>query len=224
MLDINRIIMAQNLKDNERELIKLVNFFRKEAETLMREDKSVDYNEVINSCEKLIIQLNTHSAYREEILSQRESLKNLIKDNAVCPKCSKNNQLKHVGVEKNEQGWKSNKYKCRKCNIEFVLNRPNNPWDMIPFIEKVIADLEQKFAGAEMNEKEKGSSEAAMIQMKESISKLKPVVEASDLDYKEMVERELQMDKMIHEFRNHLMIERIKMDTWERRQNKKQEQ
>jgi hypothetical protein len=213
--------MAQNLKENERELIKLVNFFRKEAETLMRDDNTVDYTEVINACEKLISQLNNHAAYREEVLSQRESLKGLIKDNAVCPKCTQSGQLKHIGVDKNEQGWKSNKYKCRKCNIEFVLNRPNNPWDMVPYIEKFINDLEKKFSEANLADEEKQQSESAMIQMKESIAKLKPVVEASDLDYREMQERELEMDKMIHEFRNHLMIERIKMDTWERRQNKK---
>jgi hypothetical protein len=213
--------MAQNLKDNERELIKLVNFFRKEAEALMREDKSVDYNEVINSCEKLIAQLNHHAAHREEVLYQRETLKNLVKDNAVCPKCSKGDLLKHVGVDKNSAGWKSNKYKCRKCNIEFVLNRPNNPWDLLPFMENFILDLENKFSQGDFSEEEKQHSETAISQMKASISKLKPVVEASDLDYREMLTKEEEMDKLIHEFRNHLMIERIKMDTWERRQNKK---
>jgi hypothetical protein len=211
--------MAQSLKENERELIKLINFFRKEAETLMREDKEVNYSDVISSCEKLIEQLNNHAAYREEVLSQRESLKGLIKDNAVCPKCSKAAHLKHVGVDKNEEGWKSNKYKCRKCNIEFVLNKPNNPWDMIPFIEKFIAELEEKFK--DLNDEEKQQPENAIIQMKESMNKLKPVVEASDLDYQDLQDKEFAMDKLIHEFRNHLMIERIKMDTWERRQSKK---
>lgn len=216
--------MGKNLKENERELIKLINFFRKEAETLMREDSSVDYNEVISSCEKLIAQIINHATYREEVLSQRESLKGLIKDNAVCPKCSGANQLKHTGVDKNEQGWKSNKYKCKRCNIEFILNRPNNPWDMIPFIEKFILDLEEKFRQASLNDEEKRQSEASIIQMKESMGKLKPVVEASDLNYKDLLVKELEMDKLMHEFKNHLMIERIRMDTWERRQNKKSNQ
>lgn len=213
--------MMQNLKENERELIKLISFFRKEAETLMKEDAAVDYNEVINSCEKLTAQINHHAAYREEVLKQRESLRALIKDNAQCPKCSSASQLKHVGVDKSEQGWKSNKYKCRKCNIEFVLNRPNNPWDMIPFIEKFITDLEEKFNQANLPDEERRQSEGSIIQMKESMAKLKPVVEASDLDYKDLIEKDLEMDKLMHEFKNHLMIERIRMDTWERRQKKR---
>jgi hypothetical protein len=212
--------MSQNLKENERELIKLINFFRKEAEALMREDAAVDYNEVINSCEKLIAQINHHAAYREEVLKQRESLKGLIKDNAVCPKCASAGQLKHVGVDKSEEGWKSNKYKCRKCNIEFVLNRPNNPWDMIPYVEKFIFQLEEKFKQADLGDAERQQSETSIAQMKESMDKLKPVVEASDLDYKDLLSKDFEMDKLMHEFKNHLMIERIRMDTWERKQKK----
>ena len=187
----------------------------------MKEDQAANYNEVINSCEKLIEQLNHHASHREQVLYQRETLKNLVKDNAACPKCSKTEQLKHIGVDRNEAGWKSNKYKCRKCNIEFVLNRPNNPWDLLPFMEKFIEDLENKFVHGEYSEEEKQHSETAVNQMKASISKLKPVVEASDLDYKEMLAKQEEMDKLIHEFKNHLMIERIKMDTWERRQKNK---
>lgn len=212
--------MAQNLKENERELIKLINFFRKRAEVLIKENKmDEDYRQLIEACEKLVGQLIKHSENRAEILLQREALKTIIKDNAICPKCQKSNQLKFVGIDKNEKGWKSNKYKCRRCNIEFVLNRPNNPWDMIPFMEMYIKDLEEKIESQEVDEETKEHSRSMIIQMNESMIKLKPVIDASDLDYQELRGRELEMDEMIHNFKNHLLIERIKLDTWENRQN-----
>jgi hypothetical protein len=212
--------MAQNLKENERELIKLINFFRKRAEVLIKENKmDEEYRQLIEACEKLVGQLIKHAENRAEILLQREALKTIIKDNAVCPKCHKSNQLKFVGIDKNEKGWKSNKYKCRRCNIEFVLNRPNNPWDMVLFMEMYIKDLEEKIESHEVDEATKEHSRSMITQMNESMAKLKPVIEASDLDYQELRARELEMDEMIHNFKNHLLIERIKMDTWENRQN-----
>src|SRR4051812_44437788 len=100
--------MSQNLKENERELIKLINFFRKRAEVLIKENKmDEDYRQLIEACEKLVGQLVAHAEHRAEILLQRETLKNIIKDNAVCPKCQKGNQLKFVGVDTNDKGWKS---------------------------------------------------------------------------------------------------------------------
>ena len=208
--------LTANLRDNERELIKLVNFFKKRAEKLMLENKlDTDYNQLIATCDKLVEQIQIHARNREIILAEREQLKNLVKDNALCPKCGKNTQLKHVGTDKSEEGWKSNKYKCRKCNIEFVWNRPNNPWDMIPYVEKFISDLEAKVSDENVDVDSKLLAMETVVQMKGNLDKLRPVVEASDLDYSELEAREKEMSKMVHEFKNHLMIEKIRMDTWE---------
>ncbi|MGQ0827617.1 MAG: hypothetical protein ACT4ON_04390 [Bacteroidota bacterium] len=207
--------MNQNLKENERELIKLVNFFRKRAEKLIKEGKlNEEHKQVINACERLTEQLNVHALNRAEILQNRENLTNLIKDNAECPKCNKNTHLKFLGIDKNEKGWKNNKYKCRRCNIEFVWNRPNNPWDMIPFVEMHIQEMENKVQAEKMNEETKAQSLQMLEQMKETVGKLKPIVELSDKDFIDMQARELEMDKMIRGFKNHLLIERIKMDSW----------
>lgn len=212
--------MSHNLKDNERELIKLVNFFRKHAEALIRENKvDTEFQQLVDTCEKFAEQLNVHASKRDEVLLQREQLKKLVKDNAVCPKCNKNANLKFVGVDKHPQGWKCNKYKCRKCNIEFVWARPNNPWDMIPYVENFVAELEQKVKNDELNAADKQQADETIAQMQSNIDKLKPVIEASDLDYRELLEREEEMAKMIHEFKNHLLIIKIKMDTWESRKN-----
>jgi hypothetical protein len=212
--------MSHNLKENERELIKLVGFFRKHAEKLSKENKSdQEFSLLIDTCEKFAEQLNMHAARRDDVLVQREQLKNLVKDNALCPKCGKNTQLKFVGIDTHPKGWKCNKYKCRKCNIEFVWSRPNNPWDMIPYVEEFVKDLEAKIANNEISAEERETAEATVLQMHANIEKLKPVIEASDLDHKELLEREEEMAKMIHEFKNHLLIIKIKMDTWESRKN-----
>jgi hypothetical protein len=207
--------MNQNLKENERELIKLANFFRKRAASLMKEGKlSEEHQQVIDACEKLINALNIQAEQRAEIILQRENLKNIIKDNADCPKCNKNSHLKLIGIDKNDKGWKFNKYKCRRCNIEFVWNKPNNPWDTIPFLNMLVEDLQQKLNAENLSEEMRQPSVDMIANVQENINKLKLVVEVSDRDFEEMQRKELEMDKMIHGFKNHLLIERIKMDSW----------
>lgn len=205
--------MSLNLKENERELIKQVNYFKKRTEKMITEGKlGEEHKELIASCEKLVETLNIHAAKREEVISQRENLKNIIKDNASCPKCGKNGFLKIVGTDTSDNGWKCNKYKCRKCNIEFVWTKPNNPWDFVPFMERLVRKIETKLQTEEVEEAYKQESTAMILQVKESLDKLKPVIEASDLDYAEMETREAEMSRIVNEFKMHLQIERIKMD------------
>jgi hypothetical protein len=123
--------------------------------------------------------------------------------------------LKLVGTEKNEKGWKSNRYKCRRCNIEFTWNRPNNPWDMIHYIEEVMAMLQAKAADAATPGIEKEQLAAGIETMKGNLDKLKPVIDAHNAEYEALEKRDLEMEKLIHEFKNSLLIEKIKMDTWE---------
>ncbi|MGZ3883633.1 MAG: hypothetical protein ACXVPQ_04815 [Bacteroidia bacterium] len=203
--------MDQHLNAEERELTKLVKFFKKRAERLTEEQKAEqDYTPLIETCDKLVEQLHAHADKRQIILAEREQLNNLVKDNAQCPKCKKADQLKNIGIDKSEQGWKSNKYKCRRCNIEFVWNAPNNPWDMIPYVEQVVSGLEAK--AEESPEETKQQMLAAIAQMKANIAKLKPVVEASDLDMAELEEREKEMSNIVRQFKKQLMIEKIRMD------------
>src|SRR3954462_11174081 len=110
--------MPTNFKDNERELIRLVGSFRRRADNLITEGRlSEEHAQVITACDKLTDTLDIHAANRAEILQQRDFLKEMIKDNALCPRCGKNTHLKHISIEKNEKGWKCNKYRCRRCNI-----------------------------------------------------------------------------------------------------------
>jgi hypothetical protein len=212
--------MSHHLKENERELLKLVSFFRKHAEKLIKENKvDPEFQQLIDTCEKFETQLNIHAGRREEVLQQREQLKALVKDNALCPKCSKNANLKFTGIDKHPKGWKCNKYKCRKCNIEFVWSRPNNPWDMIPYVEGFISELEEKMKKEDTSPEDKQAAAETILQMNGNLEKLKPVIEASDLDHTELQERDEEMGRMIHEFKNHLLIIKIKMDTWESRKN-----
>jgi hypothetical protein len=48
--------------------------------------------------------------------------------------------------------------------------------------------------------------------MKANLAKLKPVAEASDLDMKDLEEREAQMADIVHKFKKHLMIEKIRLE------------
>lgn len=204
--------MNPNLKPEERDLTKLVTYFKKRAEILIIENRLDDeYKQMLEVCDKLTEQLEMHAKNREEVRTERELLKGMVKDNAQCPKCFSNANLKVIGTEANEKGWKSNKYKCRKCNITFVWNAPNNPWDMIPYVENFISQMELKLKEAPAEE-DLNSTQQALQQMKANLEKLKPVVEASDLSLKELEEREEHMAEMVHKFRKHLMIEKIRME------------
>jgi hypothetical protein len=205
--------MDQNLKPEERELVKLVNYFKKRGEILIIENKLGDeYSQMLETCDKLVEQLQLHAKNRETVLKEREQLQNMVRDNAKCPSCNSNEMIKVIGVEKNEQGWKSNKYKCRRCNITFVWNTPNNPWDMIPYVEQFVVNMQNRLEEEGLDEASKTNTALALEQMKNNIAKLKPVVEASDRDLAELEERETQMADMVHKFKKHLMIEKIKLE------------
>jgi hypothetical protein len=205
--------MDQNFNQEERELVKLVHYFKKRAERLMEEKKlSEEYQQLVETCDKFVEQLHLHAQSRSVILGEREKLKALVKDNARCPKCNGVDQLKLVGTDKNDKGWKSNKYKCRKCNIEFVWNAPNNPWDMIPYVENFISDLEKKLESHDMDEVLKLTNMQALEQMEGNLSKLKPIVEASEKDLAELEARETEMAAIVKQFKKQLQIEKIRME------------
>jgi len=193
---------------------KLAGFFKKESIRLMEAGRlSDDHKKVQDAVDHFLAHLNNHADTRASVLEQREYLNKLVKDNAVCPKCGSSEKLKIAGTEKNEKGWKSNRYKCRKCNIAFTWNMPNNPWHMIEYIEdmlrRVITEAGAGNASAE---------DQAMAGLQANLDKLKPVIDAHDKDYEDLKARDAEMERLLHEFRNSLMIEKIKMDTWENKQ------
>jgi hypothetical protein len=209
-----QVYMPSNLNPNEKELIRLVSFFKKKADNMIREGKlSAEHEQVIISCDKLAETIQVHAQNRHDVLEQRELLKNLVKDHAVCPRCEKSAHLKLTGTDKSEEGWKSNKYRCKRCNIEFVWNRPNNPWDLLPYIEREIGKLEEAIK-MNANTGEAAAPAEMLEQMRANVEKLKPVIDASDAAFRELESREEEMARLVHEFRNHLLIEKIKMDTY----------
>ena len=210
--------MNKNFKPIERELIKIATFFKKQSKKLIAEGKLGDENKkVAEAVDHFIEHMNNHANARALILEQRDYLKKLVKDNAQCPQCHSSNMLKLAGSEKNEKGWRSNRYKCRKCNIYFTWNMPNNPWDMIGYIHDVLLTLRTKKENDAIPDDEKQETLSTISQMQANLDKLKPVIDAHDLEYNELQTREADMDKLIHEFKNSLLIEKIKMDTWENR-------
>jgi hypothetical protein len=212
--------MNQHYKPNERELVKLATFFKKESKRLMAEGRLSEENKKVEEAvDRFIAHLEQHANTRAFIEAQRQQLQKLVKDEAECPKCHKRDMLKLAGTEKNQKGWKSNRYRCRRCNIAFTWNRPNNPWDIIHYTEEMLQELSAKLEG-EMSEAEKAQTAAAMQNARASLEKIKPVIEAHDKEYHDLQKREEDMDKLVHEFKNSLMIEKIKMDTWENRKNK----
>lgn len=213
--------MNKHFKPNERELVKVATFFKKQSKKLIAAGKLGEENrKVEEAVDRFIEHMNNHANSRAFILEQREYLKKLVKDNPQCPQCHSRDMLKLVGSEKNDKGWRSNRYKCRKCNILFTWNIPNNPWDMIEYIQEVLQTLRNKKENEAASEEEKQEALANIAGMQANLDKLKPVIDAHDKEYNDLQKREEDMDKLIHEFKNSLLIEKIKMDTWENRQGR----
>ncbi|SFH05134.1 hypothetical protein [Pontibacter chinhatensis] len=207
--------MKKALKANERELIKLTRYFSKRAEQMTVDGElSEDQQKLTEACENLERQLLQHADNRTAILEKRGRLEKLIEDNAQCPKCHKADMLKRQGVVTNEHDWKCNSYRCRRCNTTFTWNRPNNPWDMVAFLELYIKELEASL-DAEMDPSLRQHTEAALPQLQDSLSRLRPVLQGSDEEVEALMEKEREMDKLIHQFKNYLLIEKIKLDTYE---------
>ncbi len=142
----------------------------------------------------------------------REALRGMLKENAACPKCNRKTRLKHVGIDTSDNGWKCNKYRCRKCNIEFVWAKPNNPWDLVPYLERIIGSMKTKLKEENVEESQKQEMQNMIEQVHVSLAKLKPAIEAFDLDFLEMEARDQDMNNIVNEFKMHLQIERTKMD------------
>lgn len=209
-----------DFKPHERELIKVASFFKRQSKKLISEGKlSDEHRNVEEAVDKFVEQMTDHANVRAAILGQRDLLSKLIRDNAECPKCHTKDMIKLVGTEKTEKGWKSNRYKCRKCNIRFTWNRPNNPWDMIAYIEDVIIQLQTRVVTGKISEEEKQQSLTVISSMEASLSQLKPVIESHDKEYNALVTREEEMARLIHEFKNTLLIEKIRMNTWENKKD-----
>jgi hypothetical protein len=208
--------MYQSLKPNERELIKLIKFFRKRADHLIQQGQlSEEHQQLGLACDKLTEQILNHARLREQVTEKRDKLRLLIKDNASCPKCQQSNQLKLVGTAQHEQGWKSNKYKCRRCNIEFVWSKPNNPWDMVIFLEQYIGEMENNVQNERLSAEIRQQSASIIHQVQQSLDQLKPVLAASDQEMDDLQSTEVEMSKMIHQFTNYLLIEKIRLNTWQ---------
>lgn len=207
--------MNPNLKANERELIKLIDFFRKRAEKLITEGTlSAEEQQVTLACQNLAEKLHEHADNRIYILEKREKMASIVQDHAICPKCQQSNMLKFASVDTNEKGWKSNRYKCRRCNIAFTWNRPNNPWDLLAFLKEVIAEMETSASNENLPEETRRNAAFACEQMLENVARLEPVLAESDEELKSIEMREREMGRIIHDFKNYLLIEKIKMDVY----------
>jgi hypothetical protein len=203
---------------NERDLIKIINQFRKKTHGLIEAGTvSEDHKKILDSCNTLIQHLEGHAQARADVLARYDSFKNSIKDNAKCPKCGKVDQLKLKTVVKDEEGKRYNRYRCRRCNIDFTWNLPNNPWDMVKHLDKVNETFKMKMVLLPEGSEEREAVQKTIDSVTASVSGLQPVLETAENDKNIIEEKDQEMAKVIHEFKNYLSIELIKMDTWESR-------
>lgn len=211
--------MNQQLNNRERELVKAANQFKKRAQRLIETGKLDEaHRTVAEACDRLLEQVYAHADNRALILQQHEHLKKTVHDNAKCPKCQSGAMLKFKSTDTNEKGWKMNRYRCRRCNLEFTWNRPNNPWDMLRFFEDLLSQLEVRTQSEAVDPETRTQTQEMKTHIEQSLANLRPVVEGADQNLRDIREKDREMEQMLHEFKNYLLIEMIKLDTWENQQ------
>ncbi|MES2733762.1 MAG: hypothetical protein V4714_18595 [Bacteroidota bacterium] len=211
--------MNQQLNNRERELVKAANQFKKRAQNLIKSGKlEEEHQKVAEACNNLLQQVYTHAENRTLILLQHDNLKKTIQDHAQCPSCKSNAHLKLRGIDPNEKGWKMNRYRCRRCNLEFTWNRPNNPWDMLHFFEDMITQLDASAQNESIDAETKAQTQAMKEHILQNLDKLRPVIEGADQNLRDIRQKDEEMAQMLHEFKNFLLIELIKLDSWKNQQ------
>lgn len=208
--------MNPHLNTRERELVRAATQFKKRAQNLIKAGKLEPEHQVVSeSCDRLLEQVYAHAENRAVILQQYEHLKQTVKDHARCPNCQGQSNLKLKGVATSEKGWKMNRYRCRKCNIEFTWNRPNNPWDLLQFFEELLAQLESSLGNEAVDPETRNQALAMQEHLVHSLDQLRPVVASVDQNLKDIRQKDEEMAQMLHTFKNYLLIEKIKLDKWE---------
>jgi transposase-like protein len=202
----------EDYKTEEKDVLRLIKNLAKTLQERSGEEQNEEMQQFMTACESFEKQIKAHAEYRSVILNARQHLSEMIKEDAVCPRCHSREFLKPAGTEINDKGWKSNRYKCRRCNITFVWNTPNNPWDIIPYAEDFIKQVETRITAGSEGENGTESLMPALEKMRESLEQLKPVVETSDKQYAEFEEREKALSDLVHEFRKQLMIKKIQLE------------
>lgn len=211
--------MNQHLNTRERELVKAAVQFKKRAQNLIKAGKLAEEHTVVaETCDRLLQQVYAHAENRAFIIEQHENLKKSVQDNAECPRCKSKANLKSRGVDINEKGWRMNKYICRRCHVEFIWNRPNNPWHMLSFLQDFIRQMDASLQNPLMDEQTREQTRQVKEHMQQNLDKLIPVIENADKNLLDIHQKDEQMAQMLHEFKNYLLIEKIKLDTWENQQ------
>lgn len=212
--------MNQQLNPRERELVKAATQFKKRAQNLIRAGKlEEEHRKVLEACDKLLEQVYSHAENRAIILQQYENVKKTVQDNAKCPKCHSNAYLKLRGTDPNEKGWQMNRYRCRRCNLEFTWNRPNNPWDMMKFFESLIEQVDATAQSEGIDPETLEQTQQMKAHVMQSLEQLRPVVEGAEQNMRDIRQKDEEMAQMLHEFKNFLLIELIKLDKWENQQS-----
>jgi uncharacterized protein YlxW (UPF0749 family) len=91
---------------------------------------------------------------------------------------------------------------------------------MISYIEDVLGKFRSRYEEADNDTADKEELRASIESMQANLDKLKPVIDAHNKEFNDLQTRDAEMDKLIHEFKNSLLIEKIKMDTWENKTGK----
>ena len=133
--------MEEYLTKDEKELLSLVNYFRKHYENFKRVNTtlSADDIKVMNMLDEAAQLCNAQSK-RHKAEHQLKFKPKIVQ----CPECSVERERIPLYEEKNEEGLMCFVYHCFDCNIDFIDFEPNNAADQLIWLKNTI-DITEKY-------------------------------------------------------------------------------
>ena len=86
---------------------------------------------------------------------------------------------------------------------------------MVIFLEQYIGEMENNVQNERLSAEIRQQSASIIHQVQQSLDQLKPVLAASDQEMNDLQSTEVEMSQMIHQFTNYLLIEKIRLNTWQ---------
>jgi hypothetical protein len=84
---------------------------------------------------------------------------------------------------------------------------------MISFTEEMAVEFDKKIDSETSSEEEKQQFKLMLVQVQENLNLIKPVIQRSDDEFEALQTRDEEISKMIKEFKNYLLIQKVLLDS-----------
>ena len=209
------------LKEDERELLALVDWFCKRCEAVEKEKGRLAANEqqLKITYTKMAESVQRRAARRQEDEQKRIAAHNQQAANHLmeCTKCNSTAHVKWTGTtaeSKKNKGWTHFKYHCTACNLMFLHYMPVEDEHLLQWYENFLSQMEKTREDGSTYVEILNITSARLQELKNSYAALKASIEKVEAATKIIEEEDAKLDEIIERQRNALLVMKTKTSTW----------